>query len=67
MLKYDADLIATLPNLGSADVNQNGRVDSVDAAMILQYVAGLIRTLPPPHIAGGLWEGEISAPPHLDP
>jgi hypothetical protein len=31
----------------AADVNGSGRVDSVDAALILQFVAGLLGSLPP--------------------
>ena len=42
VLQYKAGLIATLPNLPSADVNNSGEVTSVDAALILQVSAGLI-------------------------
>lgn len=47
VLQYSADLIDELPNLPSADVNQNDRVNAIDAQLILQYVAGLIDDLPP--------------------
>jgi hypothetical protein len=30
-----------------ADVNGDGAVNAIDAALVLQYVAGLIDTLPP--------------------
>jgi hypothetical protein len=29
-------------------VNENGRVNSIDGALILQFVAGLLDELPPP-------------------
>jgi len=41
-------LVTTLPNVASGDVNQNGAVNAVDAALVLQFVAGLIPSLPPP-------------------
>ena len=47
VLQYVSDLIDELPNLPSADVNQNDRVNAIDAQLILQYVAGLIDELPP--------------------
>jgi hypothetical protein len=47
-VQFDADLLDELPNLRSADVNENGHVNSIDAALILQFDAGLLDELPPP-------------------
>jgi hypothetical protein len=35
----------TMANFG--DVNQDGDINSIDAALILQYVAGTLPALPP--------------------
>jgi hypothetical protein len=47
-LQVDADLLDSVANYPSGDVNQNGRVNSIDAALVLQYEAGLLHQLPPP-------------------
>jgi hypothetical protein len=38
--------VNTLPNTPSADIDRNFRINSIDAALILQYVAGLLNQLP---------------------
>ena len=40
-----AGLIAALPCPQNADVNHDGSVNAIDAALILQYVAGLVSHL----------------------
>jgi hypothetical protein len=35
-----------MPEKACGDVNDNGSVDSVDALLVLQYVADLLQTLP---------------------
>jgi len=47
VLQYNAGLVTSLACLELADVNGDGRVDAIDAALILQFVAGLIDSLPP--------------------
>ena len=42
ILQLKADMISTLANESSADVNNDGGITSVDAALILQTSAGLI-------------------------
>lgn len=48
ILQFDAELLDHLLNAPSADVNLNSVVNSIDAALILQYVADLLHVLPPP-------------------
>ena len=42
MLQLKAGLISSLPNESSGDVNSDGALTSVDAALLLQFTAGLI-------------------------
>jgi hypothetical protein len=42
ILQLKANLISSLPNEPSGDVNDDGQLTSVDAALILQRTAGLI-------------------------
>lgn len=56
ILQLEAELVGSLINEPSGDVNESGRVNSVDAALVLQYEARLIDALPPPQIAAlRLW------------
>ncbi len=47
ILRYSAGLDYTVPCPNGADVNYDGFIDSVDALIILQYVAGLVESLHP--------------------
>ncbi len=47
VLQLHARLIPPSPCPRDSDVNDDGRTDSVDAALIMQYATGLIATLPP--------------------
>jgi hypothetical protein len=47
VLQFSAGLFLPLPCAGAADVDENGTVNAIDAALILQLVAGLIDHLPP--------------------
>jgi len=47
ILQFHARLITSLPNVGSADTSRDGRIDSVDASLVLQLTAGLIQGFPP--------------------
>ncbi len=42
VLQFEAHLRSSLPNPSAADVNRDGRVNSVDALFILWIGAGLI-------------------------
>jgi hypothetical protein len=42
LLQFSAGLLASPPCLERADVNGDGSVDALDAALILQYVAGFL-------------------------
>ena len=42
-LQYSSGLIAGSPGLSRMDANRDGRIDAIDAALILQRIAGLIR------------------------
>ncbi len=42
----DAELLDSLSCEELADVNEDGDANSLDALLILQYVAGLINSLP---------------------
>jgi len=46
VLQLIAELTGSLPCQANADVNGSGGVNSVDATLILQFVAGLIDSLP---------------------
>ena len=46
-LRFTAGLRETRPCQGNADANGSGGVDSIDAALSLQVVAGLVSNLPP--------------------
>jgi hypothetical protein len=39
-------MVTSLPCFSAADVNRDGRVDALDAVLILQYAAGLVPALP---------------------
>lgn len=41
-------LVQSLPCHTLGDANADGAINAVDAALILQYAAGLIDNLPPP-------------------
>jgi hypothetical protein len=45
--QFAADFVDDLPCLYLGDVNIDGRVDAVDAQLVLQYTAGLIEHFPP--------------------
>jgi hypothetical protein len=45
ILQHSAGLLASLRCDYAADVNGDGRTDSIDAALVLQRVAGLIQAL----------------------
>ena len=45
VLQFVAGLTSSLPNMRNADVNADGRTDTIDVALILQHTAGLV-TLP---------------------
>lgn len=45
ILQYTAERIDSLPCPANADVNHNGHVGAVDAALILQLDAGLLSAL----------------------
>jgi hypothetical protein len=45
-LQFDAGMSSSLPCPQVADVNHNGLVDVIDAALILQFDAGLVSGLP---------------------
>ncbi|MDP3768440.1 MAG: hypothetical protein Q8S13_10530, partial [Dehalococcoidia bacterium] len=47
ILQVSVGLLPSLHNEPNADVNLDGGINAVDAALILQYVAGLISSLPP--------------------
>ena len=38
----------SMPRVTKGDVNKDGRINSIDAALVLQYEAGLVHHLPPP-------------------
>jgi len=61
ILQLEARLISSVINRPSGDVNNNGVVNSVDAALILQFEAGL----PDVHLrcsgAGGSGGGALNA------
>ncbi|MCH8064694.1 MAG: hypothetical protein IIC90_02565, partial [Chloroflexi bacterium] len=40
-------LVGSLSCEENADANEDGSVNSIDAALILQHIAGLLPTLPP--------------------
>jgi hypothetical protein len=42
LLQLKAALVGSLPNEPSGDVNNNGQLTSVDAALMLQRIANLI-------------------------
>jgi hypothetical protein len=42
ILQLSAGLIQTLPNAASADVNNSGSINAIDAQLILQVEASLI-------------------------
>ena len=42
MLQFNAGLLDTLKHLPGGDPNEDGEVDSTDALLILQFVAGFI-------------------------
>jgi len=46
ILQFAAGLLNSLPCEGSADVNGDGDIDVLDAALVLQLDAGLIDELP---------------------
>jgi len=45
VLQLDARLLFRVPCPQSADTNRDGRINAIDAALILQRVAGLIDSL----------------------
>ena len=47
VLWLGADIVDAVARPDNADVNLSGFIDSVDAALILQFLAGLLGTLPP--------------------
>ncbi len=47
ILQLVADLIPSVPNDSSADVNEDNSIDATDAALILQFAARLLSQLPP--------------------
>jgi len=53
--------VAAQPPIRLGDVNCDGRVDAVDAALVLQYSAGLIHTLPCPQNGDVNNDGRIDA------
>jgi hypothetical protein len=46
VLQLSAQLIAGLPCAQYGDVNGDGRIDTLDALLILQFAAGLIDSFP---------------------
>jgi hypothetical protein len=46
VLQYDALLLQAVACPEAADTNDDGWNDALDAALILQYVAGLVGALP---------------------
>jgi hypothetical protein len=46
ILQLAAELLEELPCEGDADVNGDDRMDSRDAALLLQFVAGILNELP---------------------
>ena len=48
VLQLSAGLKDVLPCIQNADVNRDGRINPLDATLILQYDAGLLPSLPPP-------------------
>lgn len=46
VLQLSAQLIGGLPCAQYADVNGDGRIDTLDALLILQFAAGLIDGFP---------------------
>ena len=55
ILQFFARLTPSLPCESVADANGNGTIGSIDAALILQFEAGLINVLPGemPTLVGG--------------
>jgi hypothetical protein len=47
VLQVTAGILDEMPCLGNPDANDDGSITSIDAALILQYNAGLIGHLPP--------------------
>ena len=45
ILQFHGNLIDSLPNSESADVNGDGRINSLDALLFLQFDAGLLDSL----------------------
>jgi hypothetical protein len=46
IVQLSAGLIAGLPCAANGDINHDGETNSIDALLILQYVAGLIHSFP---------------------
>jgi hypothetical protein len=42
VLQFSAGLLDSLANQDSADVNGDGAITSIDAALILQHTAGML-------------------------
>jgi hypothetical protein len=47
VLQNSAGLLASLPCPQNGDVNGDGRINAIDAQLILQFVAGFLEELPP--------------------
>ena len=47
ILQFSASIIDDLRCQDTADVNQDGSVDALDATLILQFTAGLLESLSP--------------------